>query len=244
MLGFEPRISCIASCTLYNYATRVHFMVISLVNTRYVHSKIYTGVARYLLAGVGRPALIWVQQLPLAHDVTGQDMIDLNLPDAHVGSARDWPWKLKLVAKHSLPVESRLGLTVAPSSGCAALSDSESAMLGSGAALQQFTGILDHDLFGCSCELELIVEPPARKGGRQVGLERKPQSARASRAEAKLGQNLKHKFEIWENYGLGSLPLTIPGKKTFLSKWQLSQQGRSRVGRNDCFGYMNNKNFV
>ncbi len=25
------------------------------------------------------------------HDVTGLDMIDLNLPDAHVGSARDGP---------------------------------------------------------------------------------------------------------------------------------------------------------
>jgi hypothetical protein len=43
----------------------------------------------------------------------------------------------------------------------AALSDSESARLGHGAALQQFTGILDHNLLGCSCKLDLIVEPPA-----------------------------------------------------------------------------------
>ena len=62
-LGFEPWISCIASCTLYRYATSVHFMVISLVNTRYMDSKIYTGVARYLLAGVGR--LARVPQRPL-----------------------------------------------------------------------------------------------------------------------------------------------------------------------------------
>ena len=66
-------------------------MVISLVNTRYMHSKIYTGVALYLLAGVGRPSPARVPPRP--HDGTGQDMIDLdlNLPDAHVGSARDRP---------------------------------------------------------------------------------------------------------------------------------------------------------
>ena len=93
-----------------------------------------------------------------------------------------------------MPVESesRLGLTVA---SAARLSDSraESARLGRGTALPQFTGILDHDLFGCSCKLELAVGPPASPGGRQVGLERNPRSARASWAEAKLGP--KHKFE-------------------------------------------------
>ena len=80
------------------------------------------------------------------------------------------------------------GTDCQPSSGCAALrlSDSESARLGSGAAWPRFTGILDHDLFGCSCKLELIVEPPASTGGRQVGLERKPRSARASWAEAEF----------------------------------------------------------
>jgi hypothetical protein len=85
-----------------------------------------------------------------------------------------------------------------PSSGCAApgLSDSESARLGSGAARQRFTGILDHDLFGCSCKLELTVEPPASTEGRQVGLERKSRSARASWAEAKLGP--KHNLEIFQ----------------------------------------------
>ncbi len=63
-----------------------------LVNTRYIHSKIYTGVARYLLAGVGRKR--GSRRAPRAcsgHDVTGPDMIDLNLQDAHVGSARDGP---------------------------------------------------------------------------------------------------------------------------------------------------------
>ena len=78
------------------------------------------------------------------------------------------------------------GTDCQPSSGCAALSDSESARLGSGVARQRFTGNLDHDLFGCSCKLELIVEPPASTGGRQVGLERKPRSAWASWAEAEF----------------------------------------------------------
>ncbi len=64
---------------------------------------------------------------------------------------------------------------------------------GSGAARQWFTSILEHDLFG---ELELIVEPPDSKGGRQVSLERKPQSTRASWAEASLGPNLKVETQV------------------------------------------------
>ena len=62
-------------------------MVLSMVNSRYIFSKIYTGVARYLPADVGR-----LERVPQRrHNVTGPDMIDsdLNLPDAHVGSARD-----------------------------------------------------------------------------------------------------------------------------------------------------------
>ena len=35
-------------------------------------------------------------------------------------------------------------------------------------------------------QLELIVEPPASTGGRQVGLERKPRNALASWAEAEF----------------------------------------------------------
>ena len=70
------------------------------------------------------------------------------------------------------------------------LSDSESARLGS---RPRFTGILDHDLFG---ELDLTVEPPASTGGRQVGLERKLRSARASWAEAKLGPILKVETQL------------------------------------------------
>ena len=61
------------------------------------------------------------------------------------------------------------GTDCRPSRGCAALSDSESARLGCGVALQQFTSILDLDLF---CKLELTVEPPASTGGRQVGLKK------------------------------------------------------------------------
>jgi hypothetical protein len=73
-LGFEQWISCIASCKLYHYATRVHSTVISTVNTRYLTTENYSRVAQYLLAGVGRPVLV---QLPLSsapgssHDVTG-----------------------------------------------------------------------------------------------------------------------------------------------------------------------------
>ncbi len=59
---FEPWISFIASCALYHYATSVHSMVISMVNTWYIAPETYTRVAWYLLAGVGRRAL--VQQRP------------------------------------------------------------------------------------------------------------------------------------------------------------------------------------
>ncbi len=59
---------------------------------------------------------------------------------------------------------------------------------GSGTAPPRITGILDHDLFGCSCELELTVEPPASTGGRQVGLERKPWSAQGKLGQSKMGR--------------------------------------------------------
>ncbi len=67
-----------------------------------------------------------------------------------------------------------------------------------------------HDLFGCSCELELI-EPPAwaSTGGRQVGLERKARRAWASWAEAKLGQNLKYNQEISSFQGWSSCTLNL-----------------------------------
>ncbi len=47
-------------------------------------------------------------------------------------------------------------------------SDSESARIGRGAARLLFTGILARGLFGCSCELELTVDPPTSTGYRQV----------------------------------------------------------------------------
>jgi hypothetical protein len=59
---FELWISCIASYALYHYATSVHSTVISKVNTWYIAPETYTRVAWYLLAGVGRRAL--VQQRP------------------------------------------------------------------------------------------------------------------------------------------------------------------------------------
>ncbi len=83
------------------------------------------------------------------------------------------------------------GTDYRPSRGCAALSDSESARQGRGAARLLFTGILEHALFGCSCELESTLDPPASAGGRQVGLGKKNRSARTSWAEAKCGP--KHK---------------------------------------------------
>ncbi len=52
ILGFDPWISCIAYCVLHRYATSVHSTVLLLVDTRYIFSKIYTGVAQYLLADV------------------------------------------------------------------------------------------------------------------------------------------------------------------------------------------------
>ncbi len=88
ILGFNLWISCIAYCMLHCYATSVHSTLILLVDTRYIFSKIYTSVAQYLLADVGR--LAQVPPRP-GHDVTGPDLIDLNLPDAHVGSVRDGP---------------------------------------------------------------------------------------------------------------------------------------------------------
>ena len=107
---------------------------------------------------------------------------------------------LKLVAKHSLPVESRLGLTVAAAALPGSVTESPGQAwpwrAGRGPATRAVH--LDHGLFDCSCELALTVVHSASTGGRQVGLERKLRSARASWAEAKLGPNSKHKFEIFQ----------------------------------------------
>ncbi len=104
MLGFDPWISCIAYRAQYRYATSVHCIVISLVNTRYIFSK--STLAWHSTGRVWpwRPARVpprprlW----PWRH-WSRHDRLEFN-----VGSARDRPWKLKLVAIHSLPVESRL----------------------------------------------------------------------------------------------------------------------------------------
>ncbi len=133
-------------------------------------------------------------------------MIDLNLPDAHLGSARDGPWKL-IGCKTLLASGVQAGTDCRPSSGCAALTQwlrvcHWQARLWRGPAAVHW-----HDLFGCSYELELIVEPPASTEDRQVGLERKPQSARASWAEAKLRQYLKHNLEIFQGWSSCALNL-------------------------------------
>ena len=77
---------------------------------------------------------------------------------------------LKLVAKHSLPVELRLGLTVA-AAALHSVTQSRPGLAGRGPATRAVH--LDHNLFDCSCELALTVEHSASTGGRQVGLERK-----------------------------------------------------------------------
>jgi hypothetical protein len=63
--------------------------------------------------------------------------------------------------------------------------------------------MLDHDLFGCGCKLELTVDAPACTEGRQVGLERNPRSTQASWAEAKFG--LKHMSEILQGSSSSAL---------------------------------------
>jgi hypothetical protein len=84
------------------------------------------------------------------HDVTGQDMINLNLPDAFsCWLSKRRTLKAQVDCKTLLASGVQAGTDCRPSSGCAALSDSKSARLGSGAARQQFTDILYHDLFGC-----------------------------------------------------------------------------------------------
>ncbi len=93
-----------------------------------------------------------------------------------------------LAAKQSLESEIgcktlsgvQAGANCRPKSSYAALSDSESSRLGSGAARQRLTVIPAHALFGCSCKLELTVELPASICCRQVGLLSKICRARAS----------------------------------------------------------------
>jgi hypothetical protein len=62
------------------------------------------------------------------------------------------------------------------------------ARLGRGAARKRFTGILDHDVFGCSCELELTVEPPAREVGKRAWKEN-PEAQGQLGPKQNLGRN-------------------------------------------------------
>ncbi len=91
-LGFDQWISCIAYCAIYCYATSVHSMAISLVNTRYIFSK--STLAWHSTFWMVSDRDVWrgSRRAPSSgHDVTGPDMIVLNLQHAHVGSGRDRP---------------------------------------------------------------------------------------------------------------------------------------------------------
>ena len=110
-LGIEPRTSCKASCTLYQCATSVHSMVISCVNSKYLITENATRAARYLRAGVSGHQLefpgcpFWLcNRLSLNAQVGCE-----TLPASGVEAGTDCR------------------------SGCASLSDSESARLGRGA---------------------------------------------------------------------------------------------------------------
>ncbi len=97
---YRTVISCITSCALYHYATRVHSMVLSMVNTRYIANKTYTCATRYLLAAVvGRLAR---QQHPWLGPWRHWSRYQLEFPGCPcwlcIESARDRPWKRKLVA--------------------------------------------------------------------------------------------------------------------------------------------------
>ena len=165
-------------------------MVISWVNTWYIAPETYTCIARYLLAGVGRPAQ--VLQRPRL-----RPWRQLEFPGNPFWLSKRRTLKAQFGCETLLASGDQAGTDCRPSRGCAALSDSESARLNlnRGAARQRFTGILDHDLFGCSCELDITVEPPASTGGRQVGLERK------TRRPGKLGRS-----KTWAETQPGNFP--------------------------------------
>ena len=123
-LGIEPRTSCKASCTLYQYATSVHSMVISCVDLKYITTKKATRAARYLwlVSDVRRGS----------HRAPGSGH-QLEFPGLGC------PFWLC----NRLSLNAQVGCKTLPASGveagtdcrrgCASLSDSESARLGRGA---------------------------------------------------------------------------------------------------------------
>jgi hypothetical protein len=132
--------TCIATCMFYHFATGVKSWV-------YIHTSDDTLDMLYLLAGVWRPAMtslvrisFWISQQPKLAEKQIQSL-ELTV------TLESWGW-----------LSRQLGCT-------ALMSDSKSASIGSGAALQWFTGILARGLFGCSCELGYTVEPPANTVG-------------------------------------------------------------------------------
>ncbi len=112
-LGIELWISCIATGTLYNYATSMHSMVISQFNTRYIGTETYTSVAQYLLVSASCAGPAAPQALAMTSLVRTSTSISRML-------ALHWQ-VTDLESASWLPMESRLGLNVAPLAATAAL---------------------------------------------------------------------------------------------------------------------------
>jgi hypothetical protein len=129
----EQWISCIASCALYHYATSVHSMVISIINTWYIAPETNTRITRYLLFGVGRRAR--VQPRPRLRPWRHWSGHRLEFPGYPFWLSKRQTLKAQFGCKTLLASGVQAGTDCRPSSGCTALSDSESARLGCGAAL-------------------------------------------------------------------------------------------------------------
>ncbi len=166
-LGIKQWISCTASWVLYHYTTWWlpayipgdiwdEYKAYTHWNL-HLHSTVHSGWCQTSCAGPAAPqapamtSLVststWISRMP---------MLALQETDLERAS---WLWNTTDCCPSS-------------NSDWAALSDSESASQGSGAArlLFRVTGIQDHDhLFGCTCKHEWTVEPPAGTGGRQIG---------------------------------------------------------------------------
>ncbi len=113
-LRIDQWISWKATGAFYNYATSMHS------NTRYIHTETYTRVAQYLLAGVGRPAR--VPQRPQLWPWHHWSRYWLEFPRCPCWLCKRLRLTLKAVQSTSwLPMESRLGLTVALLAATAAL---------------------------------------------------------------------------------------------------------------------------
>ncbi len=172
-------------------------MVISLVNTRYIHSKIYTGVARYLLS--------W-----LVSDVRRRSR---RAPMTSLVSAwLTWIYRMPMLAQQEMDLESSSWLLNAPCQSCPGWDWQSPQLL---LCCPEWLRVGQARLWCCQAAVHWYPGPwfiwlqlltwvnswASSQHWRQASRPGKKTQKRLGKlGRSKLGRNLKQKFEIFQGW--------------------------------------------